>query len=97
MSPIAIGLAALVKSTAVVLGSSAPMGCLGVSPMKASSVLPFLQASKWFPYNSRVPVSKNKIFCEKMISCWNYFLLRLSVNLPREILVNFGGGGQWRW
>ncbi|KAL5777874.1 hypothetical protein ACOSP7_010800 [Xanthoceras sorbifolium] len=51
-SPILMGLVSLMKSTACISGSSATtMGVLGISPFKASSILPFLQGSKWLPCN----------------------------------------------
>lgn len=49
-SPIAVGLASLMKSTNCGSGVSA-MGAFGVAPLKASSVDPFLQGSKWLPCN----------------------------------------------
>lgn len=47
-----MGLISLMKSTAGVSGSSTTaMGVCGVSPFKASSIIPFLQGSKWLPCN----------------------------------------------
>ncbi|KAL5558175.1 hypothetical protein UlMin_034386 [Ulmus minor] len=46
------------KSTACVSGSSASaMGVCGISPIKATSILPFFQGSKGLPCNESVPVS----------------------------------------
>ncbi|KAF4353513.1 hypothetical protein CsatB_008595 [Cannabis sativa] len=57
-SPILLGLISIMKSTACVTGSSATsMGVFGISPVKATSILPFLQGSKWLPCNESVPVS----------------------------------------
>lgn len=53
-SPLAVGLVELMKSSAGVSGlnsSNCSNGILGISPFKASSILPFLQASKWLPCN----------------------------------------------
>ncbi|XP_071742672.1 thylakoidal processing peptidase 1, chloroplastic-like [Rutidosis leptorrhynchoides] len=53
-SPIIVGLISLVKSTAVGGGSgggSGGLGGLGISPLKASTIIPFLQGSKWLPCN----------------------------------------------
>ncbi|KAK1555435.1 hypothetical protein Q3G72_026330 [Acer saccharum] len=53
-SPILMGLVSLMKTTACISGSSATtMGVLGISPFKASSILPFLQGSKWLPCNEQ--------------------------------------------
>lgn len=52
-SPIILGLISMMKSTACASGSStAALGVFGISPIKASSILPFLQGSKWLPCNS---------------------------------------------
>ncbi|PON99173.1 Peptidase S26A, signal peptidase I [Trema orientale] len=57
-SPILLGLISIMKSTACVTGSSATsMGVFGISPVKATSIIPFLQGSKWLPCNESVPVS----------------------------------------
>lgn len=56
-SPLLLGLISIMKSTACVTGSSATtMGMFGMSPFKATSVIPFLQGSKWLPCNESVPV-----------------------------------------
>lgn len=49
-SPLIVGLISLMKSTAGVSGVSS-IGVMGISPFKASSILPFLQGSKWLPCN----------------------------------------------
>lgn len=57
-SPILLGLISILKSTAGVTGSSATStGVFGISPIKATSIIPFLQGSKWLPCNESVPVS----------------------------------------
>ncbi|XP_052203544.1 probable thylakoidal processing peptidase 2, chloroplastic isoform X2 [Diospyros lotus] len=52
-SPIVLGLVSLMKSSAAVSGTSF-MGVLGISPLKATSFLPFLQGSKWLPCNESI-------------------------------------------
>ncbi|KAL6952594.1 signal peptidase I, partial [Sarracenia purpurea var. burkii] len=47
-SPLVTGLISLLKSSANVSGVS-PMGILGISPLRSSSIIPFLQGSKWLP------------------------------------------------
>lgn len=60
-SPILLGLISIMKSTTGVTGSSASsMGVFGISPIKATSIIPFLQGSKWLPCNESVPVSSVK-------------------------------------
>lgn len=55
-NPIILGLISVMKSTACVSGSStAAMGIMGISPFKTSSIIPFLQGSKWLPCNESVP------------------------------------------
>ncbi|XP_061343162.1 probable thylakoidal processing peptidase 2, chloroplastic isoform X1 [Gastrolobium bilobum] len=55
-NPIILGLISMMKSTAGVSGSStAAMGILGISPFKTSSIIPFLQGSKWLPCNESLP------------------------------------------
>lgn len=57
-SPLLLGLISIMKSTVGVSGSSATtMGVFGISPFKATSIIPFLQGSKWFPCNESVPVA----------------------------------------
>ncbi|XP_050223645.1 uncharacterized protein LOC126673514 [Mercurialis annua] len=52
MSPIAVGLIELMKSTAgVSVSNSSCSGLFGISPFKASSILPFLHGSRWLPCN----------------------------------------------
>lgn len=47
-----MGLISLMKSTAGMPGSSATsMGVFGISPFKATAIIPFLQGSKWLPCN----------------------------------------------
>ncbi|GAU23709.1 hypothetical protein TSUD_304830 [Trifolium subterraneum] len=56
-NPIILGLISMMKSTAVVSGStSAAMGIMGISPFKTSSIIPFLQGSKWLPCNESVAI-----------------------------------------
>ncbi|XP_027354599.1 thylakoidal processing peptidase 1, chloroplastic-like isoform X2 [Abrus precatorius] len=55
-NPIILGLISLMKSTVGVSGSSAAaMGILGISPFKTTSIMPFLQGSKWLPCNESIP------------------------------------------
>ncbi|CAJ2641068.1 unnamed protein product [Trifolium pratense] len=57
-NPIILGLISMMKSTAVVSGStSAAMGIMGISPFKPSSIIPFLHGSKWLPCNESVAVA----------------------------------------
>ncbi|KAG5543349.1 hypothetical protein RHGRI_016170 [Rhododendron griersonianum] len=49
-SPIVVGLVSLLKSSAGVSGPST----LAISPFKASSIVPFLQGSKWLPCNELI-------------------------------------------
>ncbi|CAN4122749.1 unnamed protein product [Withania somnifera] len=46
-SPLVVGLVSLMRSSS----GYSPMNVLGISPLKASSFLPFLQGSKWLPCN----------------------------------------------
>jgi signal peptidase I len=56
-NPIILGLISMMKSTSVVSGStSAAMGIMGISPFKTSSIIPFLQGSKWLPCNESVAI-----------------------------------------
>ncbi|CAN1273810.1 hypothetical protein LINPERPRIM_LOCUS15200, partial [Linum perenne] len=55
-SPIASGLISLVKSTAGISFPSSSASVFGISPVKAGSILPFLQGSRWLPCNAP-PVS----------------------------------------
>lgn len=51
-----LGLISMMKSTVCASGSStAAMGVLGISPFKTSSIIPFLQGSKWLPCNESFP------------------------------------------
>nr|XP_025612556.1 probable thylakoidal processing peptidase 2, chloroplastic isoform X2 [Arachis hypogaea] len=55
-NPIVLGLISMMKSTVGVSGSSsASVGIFGISPFKTSSIIPFLQGSKWLPCNESVP------------------------------------------
>uniref|UniRef100_A0A7N0TQU3 Peptidase S26 domain-containing protein n=1 Tax=Kalanchoe fedtschenkoi TaxID=63787 RepID=A0A7N0TQU3_KALFE len=59
-----LGLVAMLKSTAVVsgCGSGVGLGVFGVSVFKSSSMLPFLQGSKWLPCNQAVlPDVRNEV------------------------------------
>ncbi|KAL6509807.1 hypothetical protein OROGR_022295 [Orobanche gracilis] len=47
-SPLVTGLISLVKQS---IGSSPSMSVLGISPIKASRIIPFLHGSKWLPCN----------------------------------------------
>ncbi|KAL7615846.1 thylakoidal processing peptidase 1, chloroplastic [Lactuca sativa] len=50
-SPLVVGLISLVKSTATGGGVGGGSGVFGISPLKASSMIPFFQGSKWLPCN----------------------------------------------
>ncbi|KAK9270420.1 hypothetical protein L1049_025999 [Liquidambar formosana] len=52
-SPLVVGLISMMKSSASVSGATS-MGVLGISPFKATSIIPFLQGSKWLPCNESV-------------------------------------------
>ncbi|KAF2320215.1 hypothetical protein GH714_026320 [Hevea brasiliensis] len=58
-SPIAIGLVLLMKLIVGILASSSCMGVFGISPLKASSILPFFQGSRWLPCNESAPGPKS--------------------------------------
>ncbi|KAI3465378.1 hypothetical protein Pfo_022041 [Paulownia fortunei] len=47
-SPVFMGLISLMKQS---MGSSSSLSVLGISPLKASSMIPFLPGSKWLPCN----------------------------------------------
>ncbi|KAI3460262.1 hypothetical protein Pfo_016925 [Paulownia fortunei] len=47
-SPVVVGIISLMKQS---IGASSNVGVLGISPLKASSILPFLPGSKWLPCN----------------------------------------------
>lgn len=47
-SPLVMGLVSLMKQS---VGASSDVGILGISKLKASSILPFLPGSKWSPSN----------------------------------------------
>lgn len=53
-----VGLVSILSSTACVSGSS-NMGVLGISPFKATSILPFLRGSKWLPSNETTEDSRS--------------------------------------
>ncbi|KAL7613048.1 hypothetical protein Lser_V15G06665 [Lactuca serriola] len=50
-SPLVVGLISLVKSTATGGGVGGGSGVFGISPLKAYSMIPFFQGSKWLPCN----------------------------------------------
>ncbi|KAI3762903.1 hypothetical protein L1987_53345 [Smallanthus sonchifolius] len=50
-SPLVVGLISLIRSTAAGGSAGSGSGVFGISPLKASSVIPFLQGSKWLPCN----------------------------------------------
>lgn len=52
-SPIVVGMISLLKSSAGISGPSSTAS-LGISPLKASSIIPFLQGSKWLPCNELI-------------------------------------------
>lgn len=47
----------MMKSTAISGSTSAAMSAMGISPFKTSSIIPFLQGSKWLPCNESVPIA----------------------------------------
>lgn len=56
-NPILLGLISMVKPAVGVSDSSAAsMVVCGISPFRASSIIPFLQGSKWLPCNQSIPV-----------------------------------------
>ncbi|EOY14605.1 Peptidase S24/S26A/S26B/S26C family protein, putative isoform 3 [Theobroma cacao] len=56
-NPIIVGLISLMKSTAYgSCSSSTTVGLCGISPFKATSIISFLQASKWLPCNEPASV-----------------------------------------
>ncbi|KAM0035256.1 putative signal peptidase I [Helianthus debilis subsp. tardiflorus] len=59
-SPLVVGLIHLIKSTAGGGGGVGSAGVLGISPLKASAVIPFLQGSKWLPCNEINSVEVDK-------------------------------------
>lgn len=55
-SPVVLGLISIMKSSACASGSSATAMMFGISPFKATSIIPFLQGSKSLPSDESVPV-----------------------------------------
>lgn len=51
-SPIVVGLISLMRSMSANSCSANSMGIFGISPIKASSIIPFLEGSKWLPCNN---------------------------------------------
>lgn len=60
-STLAVGLSSLIKS----VGACSKVNVLGISPLKASSIIPFLQGSKWLPCNepSSTEVDRGGTLC----------------------------------
>ncbi|XP_073020941.1 thylakoidal processing peptidase 1, chloroplastic-like [Primulina eburnea] len=60
-SPLAVSLSSLIKS----VGTYSKVNVLGISPIKASSMIPFLQGCKWLPCNepSSTEVDKGGTLC----------------------------------
>ncbi|KAF2309898.1 hypothetical protein GH714_005540 [Hevea brasiliensis] len=58
-NPIAVGLVSLMKSTVGISATSSCTGVFGISPLKASSILPFFQGSRWLPCNESSPGPKS--------------------------------------
>ncbi|KAF8022922.1 hypothetical protein BT93_F0437 [Corymbia citriodora subsp. variegata] len=56
-SPLVVGLVSLMRSLSSNSCSANSMGILGISPIKASSIIPFLDGSKWLPCNEALPGS----------------------------------------
>ncbi|MBA0623581.1 hypothetical protein Godav_009034 [Gossypium davidsonii] len=52
-NPIIVGLISLIKSTTY--GSCSPVTTMGIASFKATSIIPFLQGSKWLPCNEPTP------------------------------------------
>ncbi|CAI9263128.1 unnamed protein product [Lactuca saligna] len=50
-SPLVVGLISLIKLTTTSGGVGGGSGVFGISPLKASSMIPFFQGSKWLPCN----------------------------------------------
>lgn len=59
-NPIIAGLVSLLKSTTY--GSCSSVTTMGISPLKVSLIIPFLQGSKWMPCNEPGPVGSES--CE---------------------------------
>ncbi|GMH23211.1 hypothetical protein Nepgr_025054 [Nepenthes gracilis] len=58
-NPLVVGLMTLMKSSASA-SMAGSVGVLGIAPFKASSIIPFLQGSKWLPCNEPLaPGSKS--------------------------------------
>ncbi|XP_030446951.1 probable thylakoidal processing peptidase 2, chloroplastic [Syzygium oleosum] len=56
-SPIVVGLISAMRSLSSNSCSANSMGIFGISPIKASSIIPFLEGSKWLPCNEALPGS----------------------------------------
>ncbi|XP_059633854.1 probable thylakoidal processing peptidase 2, chloroplastic isoform X2 [Cornus florida] len=56
--PLFLGLISLLNPLG---GASSQMGVMGISPLRASSILPFLQGSRWLPCNEPVPRASNEV------------------------------------
>ncbi|XP_047330521.1 probable thylakoidal processing peptidase 2, chloroplastic [Impatiens glandulifera] len=80
----AIGLSSLVNYTCGIAGPLS-LGIFGVSPFKAGSVIPFLQASKWLPCSEGVISSSTSIEQEK----------RNFVNETEEFRAKASERGNW--
>ncbi|CAM8936617.1 unnamed protein product [Rhodiola kirilowii] len=70
-NPVILGLIAMMKSSAVVsgCGSCAGLGVFGVSPFKASSIMPFLQGSKWLPCTEALPDARGVVDKYGTVTC----------------------------
>ncbi|XP_065881804.1 probable thylakoidal processing peptidase 2, chloroplastic [Euphorbia lathyris] len=87
---IAVGLISMLKSTAGVSASSGS-GTFGISPFKASSILPFLQGSRWLPCNEPSPVSKSRDI-DKGGRVSDDSVTRVTVEFSGK---DFGKSGSW--
>lgn len=95
-SPIVVGLISLLKSTATGGGCSGTgNGMLGISPLKASSIIPFLHGSKWLPCNeinsSEVDKggtnNKKAKNDEATTSSRTEFVKKCDINNSKEVIV----------
>ncbi|KAJ9186682.1 hypothetical protein P3X46_002227 [Hevea brasiliensis] len=90
-SPIAVGLISLMKST---VGISASSAVSGISPIKADSILPFLQGSRWLPCNEPAPGPKSSDVDKG--GTVRYVMNESNSTVTLEINgKEFGKGGSW--
>ncbi|KAA8528577.1 hypothetical protein F0562_035932 [Nyssa sinensis] len=93
-TPLAVGLISLMKSSAAVSGVSS-MGILGISPFKASSIIPFLQGSKWLPCNEPTPGSGCNEVDKGGTQCSEAEVDDISVDVSKSISRKAFGRSNW--